>query len=315
MDNSFTQILFLIFVSYIISNIIFPIKEIEEKEEFCFLGIGDCGTTNTNVTNTVNNTVTNIVKENAQSCGSTTGISQMIKISDLKAKGNIELDGVSQDSIDNFDFSCMQVSENQVELEKKLQEEIKNNIEQKTSGYQFQPTELTTINNAINNLSTNVKSSSISKCISNKFINQEINIKDLESTDGNITIKNIAEKAIMAGTAKCMQSNTDITKSIEEIQKIIDTKSSQVATGVDMFASITALGTAYITGIVICVVCLSIVSIVSSIGMSGGFSKGSGGGGGSTQQIRIPQMPIYQPQPIYQPPIQSFQQPQQYFTR
>lgn len=309
MDNSFTQILLLIFVSYIISNIIFPIKE--EKEELCVLGLGDCGTKDTNITNTVNSTVTDIVKENAQICGSLTKNSQMIKISDLKAKGDVVLDGVSQDSTDNFDFSCMQVNENKIELEKKLQEEIKNKIEQKTSGYSFQPTELTTINNAINNVSTNIKSSSISKCISDKFINQEININDLESTGGNITIKNIAEKAIMAGTAKCMQSNSDTTKALEDIQKIIDTKSSQTATGVDMFTSLATLGTAYITGIIISVVCLSIVSIVSSIGMSGGFSKGE-----SSVPMRIPYQPYQQPpMQMYQPPIQSFQPPQQYFTR
>lgn len=293
MDN-FTHILLIIFISYFISSILFP--ERERVENFCFLGVaGDCGVKNTNITNTINTSITDIVKENAQSCGSTTGISQMMKVSGLKAK-KITVSGLDQSSTDNFDFTCMQVAENKVELEKKLQESVKNDVEQKTSGYQFQPSEQTTITNALNAVSTNIKSKSISDCISNKFINQELTVADLEAED-EITVENLSQTAIMAGTSKCMQSNTDITKSIEDIQKIIDTKSSQTATGVDMFASITALGTAYITGFIIIIVCSSIVSIISSIGASGGFSKSS-----SSNSAQIPR-PYYQPpQQYYQPP-------------
>ncbi len=306
MDN-FTHILLIFFISYFISSILFP--ERERVENLCILGMGDCGVKNTNITNTINTSITDIVKENAQSCGSTTGISQMMKVSGLKAK-KITVSGLDQSSTDNFDFTCMQVAENKVELEKKLQENVKTNVEQKTSGYQFQPSEQETITNALNSVSTNIKSKSISDCISNKFINQELTVADLEAED-EITVENLSQTAIMAGTSKCMQSNTDITKSIEDIQKIIDTKSSQTATGVDMFASITALGTAYITGFIIIIVCSSIVSIISSIGASGGFSKSS-----SSNSAQIPR-PYYQPpqppQQYYQPSYQPSYQPQ--FTK
>lgn len=301
MDNTqfdFTFILIFIFISYLL----LPSPKIKEQENLCILGMGDCGVKNTNITNTINTSITDIVKENAQSCGASTGISQMMKVSGLKAK-NINVNGLSQSSTDNFDFTCMQVAENKVELEKKLQESVKNDVEQKTSGYQFQPSEQETITNALNSVSTNIKSKSISDCISNKFINQELTIADLNAEE-DINLENLSQTAIMAGASKCMQSNTDITKSIEDIQKIIDTKSSQTAKGVDMFASITALGTAYIVGIVICFVCLSIVSIVSSIGSFGGFSKSSS----NSAQI---------PRPYYQPPQQYYQPPsyQPQFTK
>lgn len=302
MEYNFTKILTIIVISYLLSIVFFPQKK--EKENFCFLGIGDdCGTKTTNVNKTLNETVSNILKSNAQKCGATTGVQQMIDISKLKAKGKIVIDGVGQDSMDKFDFSCMQTAENQVDLQKNVNEKIKNDLVQKTSGYQFQPSELTSINEAINKVTTNVDIKNVASCISEKFINNKISINDLESTNDGITVKNVAQKAIMAGTSQCMQLNSDATTAIEDIQKTFDTKTEQVAKGVDMFASITALGTAYITGIIICVVCLSIVSMVSSIGLSGGFSKSKGN---NVPRMFSPQ-PMYMPtQPMYIPPQPNF---------
>jgi hypothetical protein len=129
----------------------------EKNEQFCALGIGDCGTKAKSVNETVNTTMTGIMTSNAQSCGASTGVNQMISISDLDAGGDITISNIKQDSNVKVNFSCMQNAQTQSDLANQFEQELKNNMKKATSGYQFQPSETETIYRNINELATQVK--------------------------------------------------------------------------------------------------------------------------------------------------------------
>lgn len=235
----------------------------EKKEHICVLGIGDCGVKSTSVNETVNKTMTNVMMSNAQSCGASTGVNQMISLSDIDAEGDVTISGIKQDSNLKFDFSCMQTSGNQADLSSKFSDQLKQDMKQTTSGYQFQPSETETVNRAINEITTNIGMSNVANCMANSFTDQTQLIDKIKAT-GNVKIENLAQTAIQDVTATCLQNNSNVTSAIADIQKVLDSKTDQTAKGVDLFASITSLGTVWIVAIIGCVVISLGVSAISA---------------------------------------------------
>jgi hypothetical protein len=155
--------------------------------------------------------MTGIMTSNAQSCGALTGVNQMISISDLDAGGDITISNIKQDSNVKVNFTCMQNAQTQSDLANQFQQELKNNMKQATSGYQFRPSETETVNRNINELATQVNVSNVADCMAKSFSDQTTLIQRL-SAKKDIWIENLAQTAIMDATANCMQTNGNVTK-------------------------------------------------------------------------------------------------------
>lgn len=241
-------------------------KQDDKVETVCILGMGDCGVTQRSVNELVNTVTTNVIQENAQNCGASTGVDQMIKISDLNAGGDINISNITQDSNVKFNFSCMQEASNQANLETQLANSVRSELDQLTSGYQFQPSEQEQINTTKNNITTNLTSRNLAECTSRMFSNQETIINNLNAKR-NININNIAQTAILDVASTCNQSNQNLQNAITSLETEISAKGKQEAKGVDIFASLASLGT-FALPLIIAIV-LSFLSVAMFFVMSG----------------------------------------------
>lgn len=258
--------LVLIFVVLLASYYLI-MKQDDKVENLCILGMGDCGVTQKSVNELVNNVTTNVLQENAQNCGASTGVDQMIKISDLNAGGDINISNITQASDVKFNFSCMQEASNQANIETQLANAVRSELDQMTSGYQFQPSDQEQINTTKNNIATNLTSRNLAECTSRMFSNQETIINRLNAR-GNININNIAQTAILDVASTCNQSNKNLQNAITKLETEISAKGKQEAKGVDVFASLASGGVA-LPLIILVVVSLLSASVLMFFAMSG----------------------------------------------
>jgi hypothetical protein len=233
-------------------------------ENFCFLGIGDCGTTQTNVNDTVNTAITNVLNTNALNCAISTGVDQSIKISNINAGQDININGVNQTTQSKLDFSCLSNNTSQNDINNQLTGAVQSALDQKTSGFQFSASDQTQINTLKNNIVNNLNTNNITKCVANAYTNQNLLINQLNA-NRNVNIGDINQSATQTAVSNCTSSNSALNTAISALQNKIDVSNSQSATGA--FASLASLTTVWIVAI-IGVVVLSSASIGSLLAFS-----------------------------------------------
>lgn len=225
-------------------------------EHFCFLGIGgDCGNTETNINETVNSSITNILNTNALNCAISTGIDQSIKISNINAGRDANIKGVLQNSESKLDFSCLSKNSSQNDIQNQVQQAVTSALDQTTSGFQFSPNDQTQINTLKNNVVNNLNTSNITTCVANAYTNQNILIQQINA-NRDVNVDDINQSATQTAVANCTSQNSALTSAISALQNKLDISNSQTSTGV--FGSLASIGT------------LGIVAIIASVVISGG---------------------------------------------
>lgn len=266
-------------------------EEKRKTERFCFLGLaGDCGSTQTTVDEIVNNSISNTFVSNASSCSGSGGIKQTLDIENIQAGGNIDISGGSQTGTVALNFSCLQNNNISQDSVQEIQNAIKQGIQQKTSGFQFQPSTQTTISKTENDIVSNINLSQVADCVANSFADQEQIYRNL-SAKGNITLSNLAQTAVNDSTSKCVQEQKAASQNIKALDTIFDQQVSQEAKGVDIIAlfqgwfnmiqSFGAMGTLLLALPILCCCCICLASIFSS----------SGGGSAPTPTMVAPSAP------------------------
>jgi len=235
-------------------------------EGFCFLGVGDCGTKQISVSDTINKVLTENVSNTAKSCAASTGQNQLLALKGLSAGGDISIDGVSQTGDVKMDFSCLQSTKNNFSSNTALKNDLDKKLKQMTAGYQFQPSEQEEVTKLINDVTNKTTTNSVSNCIANTFNNQTLLIESL-STKGNISIKNISQEATSTVVAKCVQDDKTTVSAVNNLENKLKVQQEQEAKGVDIFASFASFG-AWATAVTAIVFSLPITSSFCSISSS-----------------------------------------------
>jgi hypothetical protein len=266
----------------------FPWKSNGLQENFCFAGIiGDCSDKQKTVNEIINETVSKTMMSNSANCSMGNGINQKILIENIETDGDINFSGLNQSADVKMNFNCLQSQGLQASDVQKIKDNIKSDLEQKASGYRFQPTEQETINKTINKISSELNLDNVSSCIANALTNQETVISKLKAKK-NVNINNIAQTAITDTTAQCIQDQSGIDDKVKDLQTLFDNKMKQENKGIDIFAVLASfvnmfsnLGTTYIMVIGMVSVCCTLMCITSSFfTMGGGGSSDAVGSGG-----------------------------------
>lgn len=253
------QVLLVIFSVYLFNE--------KMKEKFCILGaVGDCSITNTTTNETVVNAISEVVASNASNCTASGGVTQTLSISGIKSGGDIVISGVDQTADVQMNFTCMQNQDNQAQLLNDIQQKVVAELQQKTSGYNFQPVEQTNVNNQITNISNSINMSQLSECVSNQFTSQEQIYANLEAV-GDIKISDIGQAATFVSTNDCIQKQTNVKDAITTLDNTIKAKQTQEAKGIDIIGDIFGAYTTVIIGVIVCVVCMSLISAIASVAL------------------------------------------------
>jgi hypothetical protein len=264
-------------------------------EHFCIAGlIGNCETKQKTVNEMITNTVTNVAVSNSSSCSADGSAKQTLSLSDVNAGGDIDIGNISQDAKVTVNMNCLQRDITDVNTMRQIQNDLKNSVQQATSGFQFQPSDQETINRTENNITSNANLSSIAQCMANTFTNQDLVLSHI-TAKGNIKIHDLAQTAVAATASECVQEHLSKNSDVQTLQGLIDSKTTQEAKGIDLasifnslFGAYATMGQAAIAGsvccIVVCILCLYFL-------FAGGGGSGNDGGVALAGTIPVPPPP------------------------
>lgn len=230
----------------------------------------------TNVQETITESISKTIISVNSECEANTRIVQKLNISDISGEGcDITISGVEQASEANIVLNC----NNENELISKIKNNLDESLSQKAkaeSTFSLSGAVSKNLSNSISKFVNESNLSSVSSCIVNTDINQDLNISRLKCKNGSLTIKDISQTIIGKIAGKCIQENKAVAESVTEIEKNFkqDAEARNSAMGVAIIASVLCA----------CSVCIVSIIMVVSGKTSGG---GSGGGGGTTTNTTI----------------------------
>jgi hypothetical protein len=233
--------------------------------------------------NVVNKALSNVLISNSNSCSQNTGNSQSIDITDIQVpKGcGLTISGISQDSVQTPNFSCINTNNTSSALQSQFQTELKNQTNAVLSGLPgaFNTSANSSVINKLqNDITNNVNISNLTNCVVNSTSSQSGIIKGISGEGcpdycnnpqlcigvntgpnsicdpGNckINISNLAQRSTQAAVANCMSNNSTVQNTINTASNKLESTASSSNTGISLPSS-------GISGIVICLVLLCIV--------------------------------------------------------
>lgn len=234
-----------------------------------------------NISTTINKSMTDILMESSQSCSQNNNLAQTLTLNNIDSSGTncrINISDNKQEAVQTPNFTCSQQTQQDNDLMAKLQTKLQQEAESKTSGVPLGSSKAISANvaNVVNEIETNVKISNVAKCVQDNSLSQDMVIKNIKSgcpgyckkgcKDGytcdmslcELKISNLGQVATQAAVAKCLSSNSQLNKVINDASTEISQSAKSATEGVQMAAS---------SG-VSCIICCIIISIIISVGYS-----------------------------------------------
>lgn len=206
------------------------------------------------VSEILKDTVTNILISSSNSCSSTNINTQTLNISDIETVGcNVNIRRVSQNMDVKTNFNCAQDNNNSSDLQNKLKDALKSNIETKASAGLGLAASSTVIDQkSYEKVVNNVNMTSIAECVATNLNTQLQNIGKIKMTcykGGELNIEDLTQSMVSSAVNSCIQSNQTLQQAITELQTDIDTTAKTTSEG--MFAG---LGGGFILMILVVVI-------------------------------------------------------------
>lgn len=188
-----------------------------------------------------NKPVTDITNEfvvrNMMSCNSSTETSQVIEISGLKCKGNMDFSNFSQTSVTAPEIKCVQNNLSNASQINRLKSDLKAGLERETDGVVIGANISVDVQAFINEEHTKiinaVTSESSMTCIQNSIQSQIIKIKNNE-IEGDCKVSNLIQNITNNAVLNCKQANTVIQDAQNRIQTVLDTTYKGKISGVTL---------------------------------------------------------------------------------
>ena len=188
-----------------------------------------------------NKPVTDITNEfvvrNMMSCNSNTETSQVIEISGLKCKGNMDFSNFSQSSVTAPEIKCVQNNLSNASQINRLKSDLKAGLQKETDGVVIGANISVDVQAFINEEHTKivnaVTSESSMTCIQNSIQSQIIKIKNNE-IEGDCKVSNLIQNITNNAVLNCKQANTVIQDAQNRIQTVLDTTYKGKISGVTL---------------------------------------------------------------------------------
>lgn len=238
-------------------------------------------------TNIVNKAMTNVMMKNTSNCKASGGVKQTLNLGKIKSDGcQVIMDGISQNAVSELNFSCVQDSGNDAEILGEFKSELDKELKAQLSGLGINnKSEVDSITNITNDISTNISMENLSECIASNFTDQKMETGDIEVKcyewqtpfERRVTVKNVNQAAVSKTTATCLQTQKQATESINKLESILKEKAKSKNDGFTLDSLFTLLGLAsllpFLPFLIPLFILLSIASSSSSSLMLGGMSS------------------------------------------
>lgn len=190
-----------------------------------------------NVASSIVNAYTNMIMEQVASCSSTLAQNQHIKISGLRSKGPVIIEGIKMKQKSVLSPNCASnltgsqktksaLANLQAQLAKAVSHSTPLNV---SANFTYNTSDMVT------QVLNTVQSKSIQNCINQAFNNQSLEVKNI-SSDTEIKIGNIDMDQANKSVAKCVfdsvQNQLGDVKALSELQQAAESKSKMISTGV-----------------------------------------------------------------------------------
>jgi len=259
----------------IVLIIIFYLNYIKNRvEEFCFLGIGDCGQTNKIETSDITNAITSVMMSNNSNCASGTNNSQLLNIS----CPNINLNNCSLSQIQNIstNFKCVNNSTIDSTMGDKINQAITNSLNAKQSSLTTAPQVNDQITKVVNNLTSKESISNISSCLATVKNDQATNLicSGAFICNNSMVNQDITTNLI----SNCLLGNSATSTAINDLVSTAQSSANVTSTGAieDIGNAVSKILSAYMLPVLGGVIACIIFLIISSIA-SGFYSTSEGG--------------------------------------
>ena len=264
----------------------------------------------------VNTSIANVMISQSKTAAGTSTTMQTMTFKDIiiDSEAEVEISNISQTASVTMDFKAIQDSNNSAELTRNLKTELEKNLRSELSGLGIANNATSnSVSRVSNSITSNVNIQTISTCLASAFSSQTMTYSGLTiRAKKKVTISNIDQLIVSSLVAKCTQSDSTLTKAIEDAEVTLNESISAKNTGFDPTAFLSLFGTGLYSGIGIIVglsICILIVSSVSSgiLGGGGGQHGPSSYGPSSygPSSYGPPGMPMPSPPPWQYPPPQQ----------
>jgi len=229
-----------------------------------------------NIKEDINKSITNTLIQSSKNCSQNNSSNQFINMSNIKVqKGcKINFSGISQTSTSVPNFTCAQNVSNKEDLEREVNKQLKENIEQTMKGSPgFLDTTVNkteSVNRLVQEVTNNLNISNVGKCVQDNIANQYIKMNGYEAScarhcwdddsyklrcknkgdcpqeDCIANISNISQTLTQNAVSNCMLNENNVNEIVDKYTSNIDTITKNKTEGTNW--------TVIITVVVICVV-------------------------------------------------------------
>lgn len=185
-------------------------------------------------TDIVNDVVSSVMSQNITNCTQNTSTSQKINISDITCKGDFNLSGVSQNTELTTNMSCVMDSNNATKLQNDFASKLDNELQSKISGLNIglNNSEAETYTNLVTEIKTNIDMQNIANCINSALVDQTFDLSKI-TVGGNCNLHDIQQEIVASQVAKCTQTNTALTDTLNKLDNTVKNKLTASTEGLD----------------------------------------------------------------------------------
>jgi len=244
------------------------------------------------ISETINNSMTNVMMKSSQNCTQTNVASQIMNFEGITAREGCSLSftGIKQEAKQSPNFTCAMSSANSSELSNALKSQLQQDAAAKVSGVGGALNSQaisTTITNTINNIATNVDVSQVANCVQDNLAEQTMNFQKIEAScptycrnpqlckgveslcdfsKCEVKFADIEQNMVQEAVASCLSENATVQKAVNDITTEVKQTTTSEAKGVDPAA---LFSSSILPSLIITCIILSSAAFLFMGGMGG----------------------------------------------
>ena len=213
-----------------------------------------------NVSDVVNNSLSNVLLNYASNCAQNNSSLQSINFNNIKAGKNCQLkfSNISQSNLQSPNFSCSSNSSNNSDLAAQFSNSLQQQAQAQTSGLSgalVSSSNSTTMSKLANTITNNINMSDVSNCVQNILAKQTLNWSNITIPDctgcglqcnqqGTTCINTceqdwdtISQNLVSSAVGNCLNANQNVSSATQNAQSQVAQATSAANTGIDVAGS------------------------------------------------------------------------------
>lgn len=181
------------------------------------------------VSEDISEIVNKSIISNKSSCSSAVISTQKINLGDIG--GDLNMEGINMRSSQTVNLSCLQNSDNNVEIVNEIKRKMETNIKNKLDGQTFglQNAYTKSVKKGISSVVNSINIDNIKKCIVNAINEQTISVGNVA---GNANIRYVSLDATQDVVQECVQNDRNTTRQISKLESEMKTALDNTVVGV-----------------------------------------------------------------------------------